>query len=88
MLEYRLDHRQYRVGLGFDQFAGDAVAFGHPGPFIEQAGGFEEGGEVDLDGLAAEGLESFDGGGEQRRALGAAEEFQLFGHAETKARTH
>ncbi len=83
-LQNGLYYRQHGVGLLLDQRARHAVAFGDPGAFVEQACSFQKGLEVNLHRLAAEGFQMLDCGGEQRRAFGAAEKFQLLGYAEAE----
>src|SRR5205085_1083406 len=60
-------------GVGFDELADGGVAFGSPGAFVEEAGGVEERGEIDLDEVGTGGAQAVEGGGEEGGRLGVAE---------------
>ena len=82
--QHGVDHRQHGIGLRFNQLSSDAVTLGYPRAFIEQARSFREGFEIQFHCHATQRFQMFDGGGEQRWAFRAAQEFQLLGHAKTK----
>ncbi|MNC76868.1 hypothetical protein D3C75_1286850 [compost metagenome] len=58
--QYGANDRQYGLGIVFHQFAGHAVAFGHPRAFVEQTRRFEKGRQVQFHRFATQGLESID----------------------------
>ena len=80
-------HRMQRLGFDARAAIGRDVALGHPGPFVEQARGLENGAKSTSRALAAERLESLHRVVEQTRVLRVAEELELrrARHAEAEA---
>ena len=81
--------REDRFRLAFDEGLDGVVALGHPGAAIEQAGGFEEGLEVQFHRDAAQAFQPGDRIGEERRVVFVAKKGPLIrtGDAEAEGLT-
>ncbi len=79
--------RKDLVGLRVEEFADGEVALGHPGAFVEQARGFEEGREIDLHRCAAQRLHASHRCAEQPFRLGVAEELEILRPRHAEAET-
>ncbi|MNF96202.1 hypothetical protein D3C84_789840 [compost metagenome] len=62
--QHRANHRQHGFGILRHQLAGDAVALGHPRPFVEQSRRFQKRRQIQRHRLTTQRGELIDGTGE------------------------